>query len=314
MRAVFFGTPDFAIASIRALLDSGLEVPLVCSRPARRAGRGRVETPTPVVQFADEVGIGVMTPERLDQEAMEDLRAVEADVFVVVAYGRFIPSELLEMPRLGVVNLHPSLLPRHRGPSPVATAILEGDESTGVTVMMLDEGMDTGPVLAHSEPVEITSDTRCDELTERLFEMGAKMLPGVLRKLEEGELKPRPQDDANATVTRLIRKEDGEVDWEDPAERIVRMNRAFCPWPGTSTTWEGVSMKLVDIEVAEGVRPADEMAMGEVFRGEDDGVFVRAGGGSVVRLVEVQTAGRRAMAVEEFFVGRPEFVGSVLGG
>lgn len=314
MRAVFFGTPDFAIASIRALLDAGVDVPLVCTRPARRAGRGRVETPTPVARFAEDAGIAAITPERLDQEAVEKVRSVEADVFVVVAYGRFIPSELLDVPRLGVVNLHPSLLPRHRGPSPVATAILEGDEFTGVTVMLLDEGMDTGPILSQSETVEITLDTRCDELTERLFEMGAGMLPGTMRELGAGRLVPRAQDDEMATVTRLIRKEDGMVDWDDSAERIVRMNRAFLPWPGTSTTWDGASIKLVDIALADGVPPADVMAPGEVFRGEDDGVYVCAGSGSVIRLTMVQAAGRRAMGIDEFVVGRPEFIGSVLGG
>lgn len=314
MRAVFFGTPDFAIASIRALLDAGVEVPLVCTRPARRAGRGRVKTPTPVARFADDAVIAVIAPERLDREAVETIRSAEADVFVVVAYGRFIPSELLDMPRFGVVNLHPSLLPRHRGPSPVATAILEGDEFTGVTVMLLDEGMDTGPILSQSEAVGITLDTRCDELTERLFEMGAEILPGTMRELGAGRLVPRAQDDEMATVTRLIRKEDGVVDWDDSAERIVRMNRAFCPWPGTSTTWDGASIKLVDIALADGVRPADVMVPGEVFRSEDDGVYVCAGSGSVIRLTMVQAAGRRAMGIDEFVVGRPEFIGSVLGG
>ena len=314
MRAVFFGTPDFAIASIRALLDAGVEIPLVCTRPPRRAGRGRVETPTPVARFADDAGIAAITPERLDREAVEKVRSVEADVFVVVAYGRFIPAELLDTPRFGVVNLHPSLLPRHRGPSPVATAILEGDEFTGVTVMLLDEGMDTGPILSQSEAVGITLDTRCDELTERLFEMGAGMLPGTMRELSEGRLVPRAQDDEMATVTRLIRKEDGVVDWDDSAERVVRMNRAFCPWPGTSTTWDGASIKLVDVELASGVRPADVMTPGEVFKGEDDGVYVCAGAGSVIRLTMVQAAGRRAMGIDEFVVGRPEFIGSVLGG
>ena len=314
MRAVFLGTPDFAIASIRALLDSGVDVPLVCSRPARRAGRGRVETPTPVVQFADEVGIGVMTPERLDREAIEGLRGVEADVFVVVAYGRFIPSELLEMPRLGVVNLHPSLLPRHRGPSPVATAILEGDKSTGVTVMMLDEGMDTGPVLAQSEAVEITADTRCDELTERLFEMGAEMLPEVLCGLASGELRAKPQDERCATVTRLIKKEDGIVDWGLTASEIVRMNRAYHPWPGTTTTWRGEPLKIMDIELPRERLSVVDLVAGEVFRLGDEGVLVRTGDGWGVRLVTVQAPGRRAMPVEEFVVGKPEFVGAVLGG
>ena len=313
MRAVFFGTPSYAIASIRALLGAGIEVPLVCTRPARRAGRGRVATPTPTAIFADEISIPVITPDGLDYESIEAIRAVEADVYVVVAYGRFIPSELLSIPKYGVVNVHPSLLPRHRGPSPVATAILDGDDETGVTIMLLDEGMDTGPLLAQSEPVKITMDTRSDELTERLFAMGAEILPRVLGDLEAGRLMPQPQDEASATVTRLIRKEDGAVDWHMPAERIVRMNRAFFPWPGTSTTLDGGLLKLVDVELGKGVRLPDGQVPGVVFRDKGSNVYACAGGSSTVRLVTVQASGRRAMAVEDFAAGRPGFIGVVLG-
>ena len=313
MRAIFFGTPSYAIASIRALLDAGIEVPLVCTRPARRAGRGRVASPTPIARFADDVGVPVITPDKLDDVAIDAIRAVEADVYAVVAYGRFIPSELLSIPKFGVVNVHPSLLPRHRGPSPVATAILGGDDKTGVTIMLLDEGMDTGPLLARSEPVDITMDTRSDELTERLFEMGAKILPGVLGDLEAGRLMPHPQDHAGATVARLIRKEDGVVDWDARAEQIVRMNRAFYPWPGTSTTLNGELLKLVHVELATEVDLPDDQVPGMVFLDKGGNAYVCAGGGSAVRLVTVQAAGRRAMGVEDFVVGRQGFIGAVLG-
>ena len=314
MRAVFFGTPDFAIASIRALLDSEIEVPLVCTRPSRPAGRGRREMPTPVARFAEEVGVPVITPEKLDGEAIEAIRAVQADVYVVVAYGRFIPSELLEMPRLGVVNLHPSLLPRHRGPSPVATAILEGDQATGMTVMLLDEGMDTGPILAQSDEVEITDDMRCDVLTEGLFALGAGMLPDVLRGLACGELEARPQDERLATVTRLIKKEDGIIDWGSSAAQIVRMNRAYHPWPGTTTTWRGEQLKIVGVELPCSARRLVDLGVGEVCDFGAEGVIVRAGDGWPVRLLIVQAPGRRAMAVEDFIAGRPDFSGSMLGG
>ncbi len=313
MNAVFFGTPDFAIASIRALLNADINVSMICTRPARRAGRGRKLTPSPVSQFGTEVGIPVIAPARFDAEAIDTIRTISADAFVVAAYGRFIPSELLAMPPLGVVNLHPSLLPKHRGPSPVATAILNGDRSTGVTIMLLDEGMDTGPILAQSGPVEISGDTRQDALTEKLFAIGAQMLPDALLALQSGELVPSQQDDTAATITRLIRKEDGLVNWDETPERIVRMNRAYHPWPGTSTTWRGELFKLVDIELAEGVAIPDGIEPGGVFRRAQGGVFVRAGDRSAVRLVTVQTAGRRAMSVDEFVIGRPEFVGSCLG-
>ena len=310
MKAVFFGTPSYAMTSIRALLSSGIEVPLICTRPPRRAGRGRSKTPTPVANFAEGLGIRVITPDRLDADAVAEISSADADVYVVVAYGRFIPPELLTQPRLGVVNLHPSLLPKYRGPSPVASAILEGGGTTGVTVMLLDEGMDTGPIVTQSSPIEISDSVRCDELTERLFDLGSRLLPEALSGLASGTLEPVAQDDGSASVTKLIKKEDGEVDWADSADRIVRMNRAYHPWPGTSTVWSGEAFKIVDAEVSGSV---DRVLPGTVIRGGDGGILVAAGGGSSLRLLAVQAAGRRAMSVEDFALGRPEFIGSRLG-
>ncbi len=313
MRAIFFGTPNAAIASLRALLGAEFEVPLICTRAARRAGRGRILAPTPVEIFGNDLGISVVTPQTLDHEAVATIREIEADVYVVVAYGRLIPRELLSTPRLGVVNIHPSLLPRHRGPSPVATAILDGDASTGVSIMLLDEGMDTGPILAQSEPVSISSDVRCDALTEHLFDLGAGILPVVLKDYVDGKLAPRQQIDADATVTSLLTKSDGEIDWKASADRIVRMNRAYHPWPGTSTSWRGDAFKVVDVEIGDGTEPERGFDAGAVFRADDGNVCVASGCGSSVRLVTVQAAGRRAMSAAEFANGRPEFIGSRLG-
>ncbi len=313
MRVIFFGTPNASIASLRALLGSGIDVPLICTRPARRAGRGRVLSPTPVEVFGKDSGIPVITPQTLDAEAVATIRKVEANVYIVVAYGRFIPSELLSAPRLGVVNVHPSLLPKHRGPSPVATAILDGDASTGVSIMLLDEGMDTGPILAQSEPVSVSSDVRCDALTEYLFELGAGMLPEVLKDYGAGKVTPQPQTEAVTTVTRLLTKVDGEIDWQAPADRIVRMNRAYHPWPGTSTFWRGEAFKIVDVEIGDGLISGPGLDAGTVFRADDGSVGVAAGSGSSVRLAAVQAAGRRVISAAEFANGRPEFVGSRLG-
>ena len=312
MKTVFLGTPNYATASIRALLRSEIEVSMICTRPARGAGRGRVATPTPVAVCGDDLGIPVITPERLDRGATEEIRGVGADVFVVAAYGRFIPAELLSLPRLGVVNIHPSLLPKHRGPSPVVTAILDGDRSTGVTIMLLDEGMDTGPILMRSSPIEIGSRERCDSLTERLFDVGSQLLPRALSELASGELVPRAQDDSAATVTRLIRKSDGVIDWRCSADSIARMNRAYYPWPGTVTTWRGQSLKVLDVETTSDSVERAGCEPGLVFE-RGDGIFVAAGDGSLLRLVMVQAAGRRAMAARDFALGRPDFIGSQLG-
>ena len=313
MRAIFFGTPNAAIASLRALLGAGIEVPLICTRPGRRAGRGRTVRPSPVEIFGKDSGISVITPQVLDAEAVVTIRGIEADVYVVVGYGRFIPGALLSNPRLGVVNVHPSLLPKHRGPSPVATAILDDDASTGVSIMLLDEGMDTGPILAQSEPVSISSDVRCDALTEHLFDLGASMLPYVLKDYGAGKITPRPQIEADATVTRLLRKDDGEIDWEAPADRIVRMNRAFHPWPGTSTFLRGEAFKIVDVEIGDDLTSEPRLDAGTVFRADDGSACVAAGFRSSVRLITVQATGRRAISAAEFANGRREFIGSRLG-
>ncbi len=310
MKAVFFGTPNYATPSICALLDAGIDVTLICTRPPRRVGRGRLKTATPVAIFAEEIGNPVFAPDRLDADAIAEISGADADAYVVVAYGRFIPPELLAQPRLGVVNLHPSLLPKHRGPSPVASAILEGDGTTGVTVMLLDAGMDTGPIVMQSPPMEISDSVRCDELTERLFDVGSRLLPEALSGLASGALEPVVQDDGLASVTRLIKKEDGEIDWQVPAEQIVRMNRAYHPWPGTSSVWCGEAFKIVDAEVGGSV---DRVLPGTVMRGGDGGILVAAGEGTSLRLLAVQAAGRRAMSVHDFALGRPDFIGSRLG-
>ena len=313
MKTVFFGTPNYATGSIRALLSSGIEVSLICTRPPRRAGRGRRLTPTPVAELGNQLKITVITPERLDADAIERIQSVGADAFVVVAYGRFIPNALLEHLPLGVLNIHPSLLPKHRGPSPVATAILDGDSHTGATVMLLDEGMDSGPILMQSAPVQITPEDRCDALTERLFALGSDMLPDALTRLASGEITARQQNHDEATITALIRKEDGQINWRDSADRITRMNRAFHPWPGTATTWRGQPFKVVDATPANVLPATTRAASGTVFKGDDGEVYVVAGNGSSLKLVTVQQAGRRAMAVSDFVVGQPEFVGSQLG-
>lgn len=313
MRAVFFGTPSFSLPSLRALLRDGIEVSLICTRPARRSGRGRVLQPTPVETAGEELGIPVIAPERLDSASVAEISKVDADVFVVVAYGRLIPAELLYMPRLRVVNLHPSLLPRHRGPSPVATAILKGDECTGVSVMLLDEGMDTGPLLALSEKVRICRDTWADELTDRLFSLGAEMLPGVLDGWSRGDINAEEQDESLATVTKLIRKSDGEVDWSASAGLIERMNRAYHPWPGTYTFWKGEILKLISVEVDGTVSGCDANGAGVVAVSDVGELTVWTGDGKSVLVKRLQMSGRKAVEGREFLRGYSSIVGARLG-
>ena len=312
MRIVFFGSPIEAATSLESLISAGHEVAAVYSRPDQRAGRGRTETPTPVKVFALERNLPVFTPNSLRNNAEEQSRLAEAnaDVFVVVAYGRILPPELLQVPPMGVVNVHPSLLPRYRGPSPVVKAILDGESQTGVTVMLLDEGMDTGPILAQSAPVQLAGGEKGSKLQERLFKDGIAMLPGVLKGLEDGSITPTPQDDSLATTTGLIKRSDGEIDWLLPSEQIDRMIRAYDPWPGTFTSWNGKGLKILDARMTD-EPSAESIEPGRVVK--IDGRLLVGTGSGPLEISRVQLEGRQAVAADDFLRGQPAFEGATLG-
>ena len=309
LRLVFMGTPDFAVPALGALLDAGHEVVGVFTQPDRRSGRGRRLSAPPVKEFSESHSLAVFQPASLreDAEARQRISDLAPDAIVVAAYGLFLPDDTLAVPRLGCLNIHPSLLPRHRGPSPVATAILEGDETTGVTIMLLDEGMDTGPILNQSES-RIGADETCDELTARLFDVGANLLVETLEQRSDGSVTPTPQDDANATVTMRLQRSDGEIDWNDTAESIARRVRAFTPWPGTFTTWDGRTLKVLR---AKPMEESHDYPPGKIITMNDSQVAVATGQG-ILRLVSVQIEGRRAFSAEDFARGYPDFVGSKL--
>ena len=306
---VFFGSPPEAVESLSVLKAAGFEIAAVYTRPDRPAGRGNRLTPTAVKTWAAERGLDVRTPGDLrSRDALRRLAETRADAFVVAAYGRILPPAALDIPRLGVINVHPSLLPKYRGPSPVQTAILDGVRETGVTIMQLDEGMDTGMILRSSGPVPLDGTERTGDLMARLFSLGARMLPGVLIDLAEDRLAPAPQDDSMASVTRLVKRGDGEVDWRRPAGYLERMVRAYDPWPGVFTTWYARTLKILDASVAEdGPR---QRPPGTVFR-YGGGLAVATGEGAL-ELRRVQLAGRRAGDAADFLNGHPEIVGAVL--
>ena len=309
LKVIFMGTPAFAVPALDALLDANCDIIGVYTQPDRRAGRGRRLAASPVKQAAIERGLEVFQPASLrrDEEARGHIASLGPDLIVIVAYGLFLPSDTLAVPPLGALNIHPSLLPRHRGPSPVATAILEGDRSTGVTLMQLDEGMDSGPIIAQRETV-IGADETAETLTARLFDMGAELLADTIYPWRDGETAPVPQDEADATITRLLKREDGAIDWTQPAERIARQIRAYHPWPGSFTRWNGRQVKILQASAVE--RQADA-APGTVVE-LAEGVGVAAGAGALL-LRRLQMEGRQAQDVEDFARGYRDFVGSRLG-
>ena len=266
----------------------------VYSQPPRPAGRGHRERPSPVHRFADERGWPVRTPLTLrDPDEQEAFGRLNLDVAVVVAYGLILPRAILEAPRLGCINVHASLLPRWRGAAPIQRALLAGDRETGVTIMQMDEGLDTGPTLLR-RAVAIEKEDTAQTLHDRLAALGAEALVEALGALSRGALQPQPQEDSGATYAEKIRKEEGRLDWRLPARQLERQVRAFTPWPGAWFELEGERFKVLGAEVAEG-----EGAPGQVL---DDELTIACGEGAL-RLTRLQRAGKAPMEAEALLRG-----------
>jgi methionyl-tRNA formyltransferase len=307
-RLIFMGTPPFAVASLEALAEC-YEVVGVVTQPDRPARRGRKPTPSAVKQAALKLGLRVLQPESLRQEeAVAELRDLEPRVMVVAAFGQILSPWVLSIPPRGVINVHPSLLPRYRGASPIAGALLAGEEETGVTIMLMDEGMDTGPILTQRS-VEIGPDDTTGSLEEILARLGADLLLDTLPGWLAGDIEARPQDDAQATYTKPISKNDAVIDWALPAEEIWHRVRAYNPRPGARTFWRGDLLKILRARPHLDWKGAERS--GDVVE-TPEGVGVATAQG-VLLLDEVQLAGKRAMDVEDFLRGQREFVGSRLG-
>ena len=309
LRVVFMGTPAFAVPALDALSDASCEIVGVYTQPDRRAGRGRRLAASPVKQTAIERGLPVFQPASLrrDADAREHIASLQPDIIVVVAYGLFLPAKTLAVPPLGALNIHPSLLPKHRGPSPVASAILQGDGTTGVTLMQLDEGMDSGPIIAQRE-TPIGADETAETLTSRLFEMGARLLVDTLPQWRTGEIAAAPQVEADATITSLLSRQDGAIDWGQPAIQIARQVRAYYPWPGSFTHWNGRQLKIhraTAVDTLNGSVPGTVVELPQ-------GVGVATGEGALL-LRRVQMEGRQAQNIEDFARGYRDFMGSMLG-
>ncbi len=301
MRIVFFGTPEFAIPSLEAVLRAGHEIALVVSRPDQPAGRHMRLTEPAVVPVARKHGLALAQPEKLGvEDFVNRLRAIRPDAAVVVAFGRLISPRVLVIPPHGFINVHPSLLPRHRGPSPIETAILAGDAETGVTTMLLDEGMDTGPILLQRR-TPIDARERAPQLAERLADLGAEVLVETLAGLASGTVKPLPQNAALATVTEKLDRRLARVDWSLTATALARRCRAFDPWPGLFCGFRGTRVKVHGLEVGE-ARAGSE-APGTVVGVSGAGIAVRCGDGTVAVLTELQREGRRRLPADAFILG-----------
>ena len=302
LRIIFAGTPDFSVPSLEALLAAGQEVVAVYTQPDRPAGRGRKLTPSPVKAAALAQGLPVFQPPTLrDEGAVADLRALAADLMVVVAYGLILPQAVLDAPRLGCVNVHASLLPRWRGAAPIQRALLAGDGESGVTIMRMAAGLDTGPMYL-LRPLAIAPRETGGGLSDKLAALGAQALVAALPGIADGSLIPVPQDDDLANYAHKLSKAEAEVDWSRPAVEIDRLIRAFDPWPVAQTSLEGVSLRLWGSELTDLIPPPAALP-GQVLAAGKGGIEVSTGAG-VLRLTRLQPPGKRPMSAAEFLNAR----------
>lgn len=300
-RIIFAGTPEFAVPPLQVLIDSPHEVVAVYTQPDRPAGRGRKLLASPVKQLAESAGVPVLQPDTLkDESARTELAALNADLMVVVAYGLLLPPDVLAMPARGCINLHASLLPRWRGASPIQSAVLHGDAESGVCIMQMDEGLDTGPVLAHVA-TPIGPEETAGELHDRLAVAGATLLKEQLEAILAGQLTPEAQPEEGATYAGRIKKADGLIDWTQPAEAIARQVRAYHPWPVAHTLYQGTNLRClaatIDARVAD--ESDNDNAPGAILAGTAEGLLVQTGAG-VLAIKQLQLAGRKPVAAADF--------------
>jgi len=298
-RLIFAGTPAFAVPPLRALIQSGQSPVAVYTQPDRPSGRGRKTQPSPVKAAALAAGIPVQQPTSLrDAGALAELGALEADLMIVAAYGLILPQAALDAPRLGCVNVHASLLPRHRGAAPIQWAIIEGDRETGVTTMRMDKGMDTGDILL-VDRTPIAADETAASLHDRLSDMGAGTLMRTLDALVAGTLTRTPQDHTRATYAAMLKKSDGEVDWSKPAALIDRQIRGLTPWPGVYTFSNGMRLKIFKAKPIEREISVPPGTILECFPGE---LRIATGDGALA-VTEIQGASGKRLPIDDFLCG-----------
>ena len=310
MKLVFCGTPQFAVPTLEALLASSHEIPLVVTQPDRPQGRGLELATSPVKHTAQRHSLRIEQPEKIKSNA--DFRVllekIQPDAIIVVGYGRIVPPWMLALPKHGNINLHGSLLPKYRGAAPIQWAIAEGEKVSGVTSMLLNEGLDTGDILLQRE-LAIAPDDTAIGYGQRLAAVGAELMVETLRQLADGTIKPQPQDHSRASLAPILKKEDAQADFESPAQRIYNRLRGFQPWPGCYAVLKGKKLGITSAKVHSysGTQPKGEMLV------DRDQLFVICGENSALQLLEVQPEGKRRMAAADFIRGYHPQSGEKLG-
>lgn len=312
MRIVFMGTPDFAVGALEAILQAGHQVAAVVTQPDKPKGRGKEIQVTPVKACAMAHGIPVFQPVKVkEKEAVETLRGYNADIFVVAAFGQLLSEEILSMPEYGCVNIHASLLPKYRGAGPIQWAIINGEEKTGVTIMQMDKGLDTGDMLLKEEVVIDPKETG-DSLHDKLASVGAGLIVEALAKLERGELVPEKQNEEDTCYAKRLQKSMGRIDWQQSAGKLDCLIRGLISWPGAYTVLRGKNLKIWEIEAVERPRNVpedsavhsdpDAVLPGTVVAVTREAFYVKTGEG-ILKILAVQPEGKKRMPVKEFLLG-----------
>ncbi len=301
------GTPDFAAGSLKSLIDAGYEITAVVTQPDRPKGRSGQPVFSPVKEVAVAAGIPVLQPVRIkNPEETAKLLEYPADIYVIAAFGQILSKEILDQPRLGCINVHASLLPRYRGASPIQRVILNGEKETGITIMQMNEGLDTGDIL-YSKSLELAPDETFETLHDRLMNLGGETLLEALPLIEAGKITPAPQDDSLSNYAPLIKKEDGKIDWKKSSVQLYAQVRAFNPWPGAFTRLDGKVLKIWGAEPAEG-----KGNPGEVISVDKKSFTVACGEGAL-KIVSLQPEGKKKMDTASFLLGNKIETGTRLG-
>lgn len=308
MRIIFMGTPEFAVPSLKALTESQDEVVAVVCQPDKPVGRKKELTKPPVKIFAESLNIPVLQPEKIrnNEEFLESLKKLEPDLICVAAYGKILPKSILDLPEQGCINVHSSLLPKYRGAAPINWAVINGEAITGVSTMLMDEGMDTGDILL-TEEITIKPDDTSQTLTESLSELGSSLLIKTIEQLKTEGLKPVKQDDGKATTAPILKKDYGLIDWSKTAEQIRNQIRGLLPWPVAYTHLNGKMLKIYEAEIS-----GESGSPGSVIRADKNGLIVGCGD-KCLNLIKVQLEGNKKMDTRSFVTGRKVREGDMLG-
>lgn len=306
-KIMFFGTADFAVPILEALIKNGWPIKLVVTQPDQPAGRHQILQPPPVKILAEKLGLKVLQPLRLNSKFDPPAGGRNSKLFIVCAYGQFLPPELLKIPRYGAINIHPSLLPKYRGPSPIQTAILNGDQETGVSLILLDEEMDHGPILTQ-KATPIGPNETYPELAARLAQLSAEVLMEVLPKWLQDQIEPKPQDHSQATFTKSLTREDGRIDWSRPAREIYNQWRALQPWPGVFTELRTANyeLRIKLIKINPSLKKTGEIKgsfSSPFIKLDKTGLGMVCGDGKILAIDQLQPEGKKVMTAEEFING-----------